>query len=121
MNGAIPICHLGCGLWQWLVVNGDQKCSVWNDFRADHRGISPLRDESGRQMAFSDWYMTWLHDSIRKAEVMNRILDLLDRGDKHGAAELYKEETGSDLGTSRASGRCPGRTAQNRQTEIQAS
>jgi len=31
MNGAIPICHRGCALRQWLVVNGEQKGYVWND------------------------------------------------------------------------------------------
>lgn len=62
VNGAIPICHLGCGLRQWLVVKGEQKGFVWNDFRADHRGLRPLQDESGRQMTFSDWYKAWLSD-----------------------------------------------------------
>lgn len=79
MNGAIPICHLGCGLWQWLVVNGEQKGFVWDDSRSDHGGISPLRDESGRQMAFSDWYMSWLDESLRKAGVKSRITSLLRR------------------------------------------
>lgn len=79
MNGAIPICHLGCGLWQWLVVNGEQKGFVWDDSRSDHGGISPLRDESGRQMTFSDWYMTWLNDSIQSAGLKSRITSLLRR------------------------------------------
>ena len=35
MNGAIPICHLGCALRQWLVIHGEQRGFVWNDFRAD--------------------------------------------------------------------------------------
>lgn len=97
MNGAIPICHVGCALWQWLVVNGEQKGFVWNDFRTDHRGISPLRNESGRQMSFSDWYMSWLDESLRKSDVMNRIFDLLGRNDKRGAVEIYRDENGCDL------------------------
>jgi hypothetical protein len=60
MNGAIPICHLGCALRQWLVVNGDQRGFVWNDFRADYRGLSPVRDKGGKDMTFTDWYMAWL-------------------------------------------------------------
>lgn len=96
MNGAIPICHLGCGLLQWLVVNGEQKGHVWDDFRADHRGIRPRRDQSGRQMTFSDWYMSWLDESLRKAGVMNRIFELLDRGDALAAAEAYREEHDCD-------------------------
>ena len=63
MNGAIPICHVGCALRQWLVVNGEQKGFLWNDYRADRRGILPVIDKTGRQVTFSDWYMTWLEDA----------------------------------------------------------
>jgi hypothetical protein len=66
MNGAIPICHLGCALRQWLVINGDQKGFVWNDDRADHGGIAPALGKSGKPVTFSDWYMDWLDDSLRK-------------------------------------------------------
>lgn len=96
MNGAIPICHLGCALRQWLVVNGDQRGFIWNDYRADHRGISPLRNESGRQVTFSDWYMSWLHESIRHASLIGKVVDLLSRGNKRGAAEFYEEQVGVD-------------------------
>ena len=64
MNGAIPICHLGCAYRQWLVINGGQRGYVWCDERANDEGIYPLRDGSGRQMTFSDWYMAWLHKSL---------------------------------------------------------
>lgn len=60
MNGAIPICHIGCALRQWLVINGPQKGFVWEDDRADNSGIYPLRVESGKQVTFADWYMSWL-------------------------------------------------------------
>ena len=63
MNGAIPICHRGCGLSQWLVVNGPQRGYVWNDDRADYAGISPLRDTDGKQVTFTDWYLTWLENA----------------------------------------------------------
>lgn len=72
MNGAIPICDRGCGLVQWLVVNGKQKGFVWDDFRADQAGIRPVRDVSGRQVTFSDWYMTWLSDSLKQAVPQRR-------------------------------------------------
>jgi hypothetical protein len=72
MNGAIPICDRGCGLLQWLVVHGEQKGFVWDDFRADRGGIRPLRDESGKQVMFSDWYMTWLSDSLNQAVQQRR-------------------------------------------------
>ena len=67
MDGAIPICHLGCALRQWLVINGERRGFVWNDFRADYRGLSPVLGGSGEPMTFADWYMTWLEDSMRKA------------------------------------------------------
>jgi hypothetical protein len=71
MNGAIPICHQGCGLRQWLVINGEQKGFVWNDFRVDNAGIAPLLDESGKPMTFTDWYMGWLNDSLRKVRTLS--------------------------------------------------
>lgn len=96
MNGAIPICSLGCGLDQWLVVNGEQKGFVWNDYRADYRGLLPVCNALGGQATFSDWYMSWLDESLRKAGVMNRIFDLLDRGDALAAALAYREEHDCD-------------------------
>ncbi|HUT95759.1 MAG TPA: SMI1/KNR4 family protein [Thermoguttaceae bacterium] len=96
MNGAIPICHLGCALRQWLVINGEQKGFIWNDFRADHRGVLPLQDASGRQMTFSDWYMSWLNESIRNARLIGKVVDLLSRGDKLRAVKFYEEQAGSD-------------------------
>ncbi len=66
MNGAIPICHMGCALRQWLIVNGEQKGFVWNDYRADGRGILPVVDELGGQQTFSGWYMSWLEEGVEK-------------------------------------------------------
>ncbi|HVX64001.1 MAG TPA: SMI1/KNR4 family protein [Pirellulales bacterium] len=60
MNGAIPLCHIGCGLYQWLVVNGVQRGYVWNDGRADHAGLSPLLNDRGEPMTFTDWYLIGL-------------------------------------------------------------
>ncbi|HEV3303352.1 MAG TPA: SMI1/KNR4 family protein [Planctomycetaceae bacterium] len=57
MNGALPICHLGCGDSQWLVVNGPQKGYVWNCYGLD---IVQLRDAEGRPMTFTDWYLNKL-------------------------------------------------------------
>ena len=67
MDGAIPICHLGCALRQWLVITGEQKGFVWNDFRADYRGLSPVLGGSGEAVSFADWYMGWLDESLTKA------------------------------------------------------
>lgn len=67
MDGAIPICHVGCAIRQWLVVNGDQRGFVWHDDRVDQAGIHPLRDQDGRQQTFSAWYMTWLFESMKES------------------------------------------------------
>jgi hypothetical protein len=60
MNGAIPICHIGCARREWLVVNGHQKGYVWGDDRADNTGIFPVCDDKGKRLTFSDWYLGWL-------------------------------------------------------------
>jgi hypothetical protein len=62
MNGAIPICHLGCAIRQWLVINGKQRGFVWHDDRSDNKGVYPVRDLRGSQMTFGEWYMAWLRD-----------------------------------------------------------
>lgn len=97
MNGAIPICHLGCALWQWLVVNGEHWGFVWSDYRVDHRGIFPIYDKSGRQMTFSDWYMSWLDESLQTAKIEGGVVGLLSRGKTQKAVRFYEEQTGSEL------------------------
>lgn len=65
INGAIPICHLGCALRQWLVVHGDQRGLVWDDMRADNGGLAPVHNASGQQMTFEEWYLAWLDEAER--------------------------------------------------------
>jgi len=65
MNGAIPICHCGCALRQWLVVTGPERGNVWQDDRADLNGVYPLQTENGERISFSKWYLMWLEDSIQ--------------------------------------------------------
>ena len=64
MDGAIPICHKGCALRQWLVIHGEQRGSIWDDHRADHAGIAPVLGESGEPVTFAGWYMAWLDDTL---------------------------------------------------------
>ena len=64
MEGAIPICHKGCALRQWLVIHGERRGTVWDDHRADHAGLSPVLGESGEPLTFADWYMGWLEASL---------------------------------------------------------
>jgi hypothetical protein len=66
MNGAIPICHLGCALRQWLVVNGECKGQVWSDDRADHGGVYPALDANGKRHTFESWYLAWLGEALGK-------------------------------------------------------
>ena len=98
MDGAIPICHLGCGLWQWLVVSGEQRGFIWSDYRADHRGIFPLLAKTGSQMTFSDWYMSWLTEAVRAANWASRVADLLTGGKKPRIVSFHAEQTGSEPG-----------------------
>lgn len=60
MNGAIPICHIGCAYRQWLVIKGKERGFVWQDDRVDEAGVYPLRSSRGRRMTFADWYLSWL-------------------------------------------------------------
>ena len=67
MGGAIPICHLGCALREWLVITGDRKGEVWADHRADERGIWPLTGAEGQALTFATWYTSWLDEALSKA------------------------------------------------------
>ena len=64
MNGAIPICHCGCALRQWLVVTGSERGNVWGDDRADCQGVYPLIGHAGKHKTFSEWYTSWLDEAI---------------------------------------------------------
>jgi len=68
-SGAIPICDLGCGLEQWLVVHGPQRGYVWDDRRADHAGLSPALDRDGNPLTFIAWCESWLVEVERTAEM----------------------------------------------------
>jgi hypothetical protein len=68
MNGAIPICHCGCALRQWLVVTGSERGNIWQDDRADLNGVFPLQARDGHRITFSGWYETWLEDSLHLLE-----------------------------------------------------
>lgn len=67
MNGAIPICHQGCGLRFWLVVQGAQAGYVWEDRRAVQAGLKPVRGRDGKPVTFVAWYQQWLEDCLENA------------------------------------------------------
>lgn len=63
-NGAIPICHLGCALRQWLVVSGKETGHVWNDNTADYKGFAPEPGGKSKRISFFRWYRRWLDDAV---------------------------------------------------------
>jgi hypothetical protein len=64
VNGAIPICHVGCAKRQWLVVTGPEAGHVWGDDRAEDRGLYPLQAPGRPRMTFLQWYTTWLDEAL---------------------------------------------------------
>jgi hypothetical protein len=66
MAGAIPICHLGCALRQWLVITGPEAGNVWCDDRADRGGLYPLQQGRLKRVSFLKWYRSWLNGALRK-------------------------------------------------------
>jgi hypothetical protein len=56
MDGAIPICHLGCAKRQWLVIHGPERGFLWNDDRCDELA----------RMTFTDWYLAWLQAALNE-------------------------------------------------------
>ncbi|MGJ7533281.1 MULTISPECIES: SMI1/KNR4 family protein [unclassified Variovorax] len=65
-DGAIPICHEGCALRNWLVVSGPLAGTVWRDLRADYGGIEPFLNKDGTPMGFNDWYLHWVEQNIQQ-------------------------------------------------------
>jgi hypothetical protein len=66
VNGAIPICHLGCAYRQWLVVTGPEAGFIWDDNRADYGGLNPHQSNGRDRVTFSQWYSDWLNDALMK-------------------------------------------------------
>jgi hypothetical protein len=65
INGAIPICHQGCAMRQWLVVTGPEAGNVWDDLRADHEGLQPLQHNGSGRVSFLLWYRSWLEEAMK--------------------------------------------------------
>jgi len=64
MNGAFPICHIGCALRVWLVVTGEQRGHLWRDGRAEDTGVSPILLKDGSPAEFSGWYREWMGEAL---------------------------------------------------------
>ncbi len=64
-QGALAICHYGCGMMFCLVVTGDERGNVWLDDRANGNGLFPvLHRRDKRHLDFLSWYEAWLDHSL---------------------------------------------------------
>jgi hypothetical protein len=68
INGAIPICHEGCGYYDLLVVTGDNAGTMWIDGRCSDGGIAPLTRYDGVIHTFASWYSEWITTSTQEAK-----------------------------------------------------
>jgi hypothetical protein len=68
LNGAIPICHVGCGYLFWLVLTGSQAGRMWHDGRAAALGLEPVLRGNGSAVTFATWYEEWLNGARCKAQ-----------------------------------------------------
>lgn len=66
VDGALPICHMGCGYFVWLVISGDEAGHLWYDGRAAEQGFEPILDQSGSSITFARWYEEWLDASLNR-------------------------------------------------------
>jgi hypothetical protein len=64
--GALPICHHGCALRDWLVITGPEAGQVWHDARVDEGGLRPYERADGKRLTFTEWYLDWLDDALRR-------------------------------------------------------
>ncbi|HZS07059.1 MAG TPA: SMI1/KNR4 family protein [Blastocatellia bacterium] len=72
VDGAIPVCHLGCAYRQWLVITGPEAGNIWCDDRTDLKGLHPLSAKGKRRVTFYEWYRGWLDEAIQKLDIRKR-------------------------------------------------
>lgn len=61
--GAVCLCDEGCLRRYWLVVTGDERGTIWRDYRIDGIDLAPMLDAHGHRLTFSRWYLDWLSDA----------------------------------------------------------
>ena len=66
VNGAIPICHEGCAIRDWLVVTGGEAGHIWRDSRTDQAGLRPVSFGKKNRVTFLEWYVHWLNEVLTK-------------------------------------------------------
>lgn len=58
VQGAMGLCHFGCGAYCLLVVTGHVRGQIWLDYRSSDNGIFPIASD------FLSWYEQWLERSF---------------------------------------------------------
>jgi hypothetical protein len=66
--GSLYVCHHGCALRFFLIVNGVGLGEVWKDRQADNEGLTPECGEDGHRLTFLQWYESWLDEGISTLE-----------------------------------------------------
>jgi len=64
--GAVPLCHLGCALRDYLIVNGPCAGEVWLDGSAEGSGVQPYIKSDGTRFTFTDWLLTYLDQEVAR-------------------------------------------------------
>lgn len=72
INGTIRICHIGCGAFIFLVVNGTEYGNLWIDNRTNGQ-ICPLYPN--KRINFGKWYFGWLDSHIAHLKKQKAFLD----------------------------------------------
>ncbi len=63
--GILNLCHFGCGVVIFLVVNGEEYGHLWIDDRMNDSGIYPFDEmEVKERIGFLDWYELWLDQKL---------------------------------------------------------
>jgi hypothetical protein len=70
-GGALAICHSGCAIYFHLVLNGEQRGTVWNG-REDW---FPCFSNQGRQWTFLDWYEDWLDRCLVPGRILGSMTE----------------------------------------------
>lgn len=65
VKGVVILCHEGCGMFNILVVNGEEYGKVWwLDFANDVGAFPLAHPDTGKALGFWDWYELWLDRSL---------------------------------------------------------
>lgn len=69
IDGALPICHEGCGYFALLIITGADRGRIWRDGRASDAGIMPVAGPGGVPITFGSWYAHWFDEVSRERKL----------------------------------------------------